>query len=129
MNPLIENVIQALQRSWQRDTSYSPVEWSQENSARGQCTVSALVVQHYLGGDLRRYRVTGPNIDETHYCNLLPDGTLLDTTASQYRVPVTLTVKPFALIGYSSAREKRLADDDTRRRYEKLLERVAKYID
>lgn len=128
MKTSVETLVSALQKSWHRDTSYSPEEWNEDNSARGQCTVSALVIQHYLGGDLQRYKVEGPDIDEMHYCNVLPGGTVLDTTASQYKVPVTLTIAPFELKGFSSARDKRLADKETRLRYERLLDRVAKYL-
>lgn len=86
--------------------------------------VSSLVVQHYLGGELIRYKVTGENIDEAHYCNQLDNGTLVDTTASQYQVPVTLISSSANLRSYSSLREKRLADPDTRKRYDLLPERV-----
>lgn len=50
--------------------------------------VSSLVAQDYFGGDSVRYAVKGDGIDEMHYCNLLEDGVLLDTTRSQYQVPV-----------------------------------------
>lgn len=128
MKPSIENLLIALQKSWHRDTSYSPAEWSEVNPARGQCTVSALVIQHYLGGELQRYEVSGINTNETHYCNILPDGTVIDSTASQYKTPVTLSIKPIRLNGFLSARDKRLADEETRLRYEKLLDRVTRHI-
>lgn len=81
-------------------------------------------MQNFLGGDLIRYRVEGANFKETHYCNILPDHTILDTTGAQYKEPVTLIVEPVALNGFSSVREKRLAEADTRARYDKLLQRV-----
>jgi hypothetical protein len=76
-------------------------------------------------GDLIRFAVRGEGISENHYCNLLDDGTLLDTTRSQYKVPVTLQVHPVTLAGYASVREKRLADEETRTQYEALKRRVA----
>ena len=124
MKPSIENLISALQQSWTAETALNASEWSEENPAHGQCVVSSLVVQKFLGGDLRRYRVSGDDIAETHYCNVLPDGTVLDTTVAQYLAPMTFTVATVALNGYASVREKRLADDDTRARYELLLSRV-----
>ena len=124
MKPSIEQLIRALQRSWSVDTSSTASEWSDTNPARGQCVVSSLVVQHYLGGDLRRYHVTGNSIEETHYCNILDNGTILDTTLHEYTIPVTLSILPMDLKGFATLREKRLADENTQQRYELLLHRV-----
>lgn len=120
----MENVIKALQASWSPETCFEVSEWSIENPARGQCVSSSLVVQKLLGGELRRYRVKGRDFEETHYCNILPDETILDTTGAQYTEPVTLIEEPVDLKGFKSIREKRLADNDTREKYEKLLQRV-----
>lgn len=120
----IEKLIDALQNSWSAETCFDASEWSITNPARGQCVVSSLVVQKYLGGDLLRYRVSGGGIEETHYCNILSDGTVLDTTGSQYKHPMTFRVEPVELKGFISVREKRLAEDETRSRYELLLNRV-----
>lgn len=128
MKPSIEALIKALQYSWSADTCFDASEWSADNPARGQCVVSSLVVQKYLGGGLQRYRVTGAVIAETHYCNVLGDGTILDTTASQYKQPVALKMEPIDLKGFASIREKRLSDDETRSRYELLLSRVEQQL-
>ena len=77
----IESLIQALQGSWSAKTCFEASEWSLDNPARGQCVASSLVIQEFLGGGLMRYRVTGRDFKETHYCNVLPDGT----------IPVTLS--------------------------------------
>lgn len=116
----------ALRVSWAADTAYDETDWSAENPARGQCVVSALVVQDYLGGDLQRFDVVGREIRETHYTNLLTGGVVLDTTASQYDTSdaVRLTPTVADLKGFDSLRNKRLADDSTRRRYELLKQRV-----
>lgn len=124
MKPSIEELIKALQDSWGADTCFDASEWSNGNPARGQCVVSSLVVQKYLGGELLRYRVSGNNVNETHYCNMLDDGTILDTTASQYKKPMTFKVEPINLKGFKSVREKRLDENKTRTRYELLLNRV-----
>jgi hypothetical protein len=123
-NPTQEQLIEAVQASWLSDTAYRPEEWSVDNPARGQCVVSSLVVQDYFYGDLKRYRVRGWGINETHYVNLLPDGTELDTTASQYNSPVEFIEKPFTPVDYRTLREKCLADDDTFRRYKIFARRV-----
>lgn len=128
--PSLEQLIKALQASWGIDTCFEASEWSRENPARGQCVVSSLVVQEFFEGDLLRYEVTNTvGLHEMHYCNILPDGTILDTTGSQYKQPVTLKVKPVDLKGYSSIRGKRLADELTRTRYQILLHRVNKELE
>ena len=125
MSPTLEQLIATLRHSWSGATSYADSDWSADNPARGQCVVSSLVVQDYLGGDLVRYAVKGDGIDEMHYCNMLDGGVLLDTTRSQYQAPVTFTLMPVDLKHYKSVREKRLDDDETRERYELLRQRVA----
>lgn len=129
MKPSIEQLVKAIQNSWSAETSYDASDWSAQNPARGHCVVSSLIIQKYLGGDLRRYRVSGSDFDETHYCNILTDGTLLDVTASQYKSPVSFTATPINLKGFASIRDKRLADRETRLRYELLLERVKSYLE
>lgn len=120
----IQLIINALHSSWGADTAFDPSEWSEDNKARGQCVVSSLVVQDYLGGELVRYTIDEIDLHETHYANMLDGGAVLDTTASQYVRPVTMRIKPIDLKGFASAREKRLADDSTRKRYEILKARV-----
>lgn len=57
MKPSLQNIVDALQLAWGADTAYDPHDWSDDNRARGQCVVSSLVVQDYLGGDLLRYSI------------------------------------------------------------------------
>ena len=124
MTPSIQTIINALQFSWAADTAFDTSEWSEENKARGQCVVSSLVIQDYLGGELVRYTIEEGDLHETHYANVLDGGVILDTTASQYIQPVTMRIKPVELKNFASIREKRLADDSTRKRYEILKARV-----
>lgn len=128
MKPSIEQLARALHQSWAADTAFAAEEWSHENPARGQCVVSSLVIQKYLGGELVRYRFEAPDFKETHYCNQLRDGTVLDTTAAQYNAPVTLRVDPVDPGSFGSVRDKRLAETETRERYELLLSRVESHL-
>ena len=125
---LLSDFTKALQESWSATTSYESDEnWSAENPARGQCVVSSLVVQDYFGGDIVRYAVTGDGVDETHYFNVLDDGTVLDTTRSQYKdKKVNMIEKPIDLAknNFSSVRERCLADKETNYRYTLLQEKV-----
>ena len=129
MKPDIQTLTSALQASWDSDTAYEAGAWSQDNKARGQCVVSCLVVQDYLGGELIRYAVSSDQLNETHYMNQLDDGTVIDTTASQYKEPVTMLFKPINLDGvFNSIRDKRLADASTRARYALLKQRVESFL-
>lgn len=124
----LQDLMSALEASWGRDTAFDKNDWSSENPARGHCVVSSLIVQDYLGGELIGYSVKGEGIDETHFVNRLTDGTIVDTTKSQYIHAVSMTPKAVNFDGFSSIREKRLSDDDTRRRYELLKGRVDSYL-
>ena len=123
--PSIQQLTQALHSSWGADTCFNSNKWTEDNAARGQCTVSSLVVQDYFGGELLRYQVNEGDLNEKHYCNILDDGTIIDTTGSQYKNPVNLRVKPVDLVGkFTSVRNRCLSDEDTRQRYELLKSRV-----
>lgn len=119
-----KKLFQALRLSWSAETSYNPDEWSEANPARGQCVVSVLIVQDYLGGELGRYKMTLGENAETHYFNVLEDKTLIDTTFSQYTDKWHMEIKPINKDVPLSIREKRLSDADTKRRYEILKKRV-----
>lgn len=117
----LDELTRALRDAWSAETGYGGIATT-ENPARGQCVVSSLVVQDFLGGELQR--VTGDNIDEKHYFNVLPDGTIVDTTGMQYgMMRVSFFSAPIDMEGYSSIREKVL-DTDTKQRYELLSDRV-----
>ncbi|MNT05309.1 hypothetical protein D3C72_1399240 [compost metagenome] len=124
----IKDIVKALEASWGPDTAFDKDDWTIENSARGQCVISSLVVQDYFGGELLKYSVEGEGLHESHYFNQLPDGTIIDTTKKQYTHHISLTRKPVSFEGFASIREKRLSDNDTRLRYELLKNRVSSYL-
>jgi hypothetical protein len=68
------------------NTSDDPDEWSEENPARGQCGVTALVVQELLGGEILVANVLrdGVRVDR-HAWNRLGSGLTLDLRRSQFR--------------------------------------------
>lgn len=116
---------EALQSSWSAETSYTPSEFSQQNPSRGQCVISSLIIQDYLGGELVKVAVRGDGVDEKHYYNIFNDGTEFDATSGQYDgMDVVFTPASADLQDgkYLSVREKRLSDDETRRRYDILRE-------
>lgn len=71
-----EAVTAALRASWSAQTSSG---WQPDNPARGQCNVTALVIQETFGGRLLQTPVDGV----PHYYNEI-DGRSLDLTVSQF---------------------------------------------
>jgi hypothetical protein len=101
-------------KSWSRETSDDPGRWSCDNPARGQCAVTALIVQDFFGGDLLR-----GNINLTpHYWNLLPNRCELDLTKNQFKEVV------FWGTPTQSCRQFVLSNSTTRRNYKRLRKLV-----
>lgn len=104
----------ALRTAWSRDTSADAANWSEANRAWGQCAVTALIVQDYFGGALRRGEV-GPI---SHYWNLTLSGGEVDLTRQQFpdgTEIANVTVR---------TREYVLSHLETARRYQDLARRV-----
>lgn len=105
-------ILHALQESWDAATSADSA-WSAEVPSRGQCAVSALVIQDELGGVLVRTMIDGVS----HYWNRLADGTEIDATRDQFTrwCPGEQVIRERAHV---------LSFPDTRRRYAILRKRV-----
>ena len=75
----------AIRESWSRDTSDDD-DWSPENTSRGQCDITSLVVHDLLGGELLAAGVflDGERI-ESHMWNRLSSGIEVDLTRDQFR--------------------------------------------
>ena len=108
----------ALAASWTARTASPLVAWTPSNPSSGQCAVSALVLQDYCGGEIRRCVVAGT----PHYFNRI-DGQVVDSTAAQFGT---------VAINYDTAtvrsRQRILRHADTRRRYELLKGWVERLI-
>jgi hypothetical protein len=73
--------------SWGRDTCdpHDLDDWRPDNPSRGQCGVTALIVQELLGGDLVLGEVFAGGVKVGHhYWNRLPGGRDVDFTAGQF---------------------------------------------
>lgn len=73
------DLLRALELSWCRYTSAKRASCSASSPAQAQCVPTAFVVHHLLGGEIVRAKAA----TESHYFNLLGDGTVLDFTRSQ----------------------------------------------
>ena len=112
----MEKLIVAIKKSWIVESSLLPKEWFEINPARGQCAVTALIVQDYLGGDILKSDVLGNN--DSHFYNKLKSEEILDLTSSQFAADVIFETEKLA------DRNKILSWPGTRKRYELLRKRV-----
>lgn len=81
----LDTLESAIRASWSADSSDHPETWSADNRARGQCAVTAKVVQDRFGGTLLIAPVLrdGQPVD-AHCRNVLPDESHLDLTRDQF---------------------------------------------
>lgn len=108
-------VCEIVSMSFSKDTCYPDLRdrWSEENSSLGQCAITALVLNDFLGGKIMRcMSETG-----SHYYNLI-NGEIVDLTVSQF------SSLPDYINGEERTREYLLSSEDTRNRYKLLLESV-----
>ena len=75
-----EPLLNVLFSSWSLASSS---KWTRENPAKGQCGVTALVVNDLLGGEIRKTKLP----EGWHFYNEV-DGTRYDLTASQFTGPI-----------------------------------------
>lgn len=109
----VEWIRARLRESWSRRTSSL---WSEDNPARGQCGVTALVVNDHLGGEILRT----PIGRSWHFYNRV-EGRTLDLTAEQFGTPIVY-------LDVVSSREEAFADTDGDQ-YRELALRFAEAID
>lgn len=76
----IDKLKDALRAAWSRSSS---TLWSEDNPARGQCGVTALVVNDLLGGEIVKTRFE----QLWHFYNVI-DGKVIDFTESQFDAPI-----------------------------------------
>ncbi|MFF1695741.1 hypothetical protein ACFVXC_19255 [Streptomyces sp. NPDC058257] len=88
MNPFhLTDLEEAVRGSWGPDTypSDSSRTWPPDNPARGQCGVTALLLQDLLGGELIRGEVrVGGEWTDHHWWNRLGMGLEVDLTREQF---------------------------------------------
>ena len=113
MENVKEKVIyEALIKSWSIETSS---KWTSENPAKGQCGVTALVVQEICGGKIKKTKVG----EEWHFYNCI-DGQRFDFTDTQFNGRLNyLDVK--------SNREEAFADTNEKQ-YSILKEKIMKEL-
>ena len=102
--------------SWFKDTCVPGLQdsWNKDNPSLGQCAITALIVNDYIGGKIMRCMCsTG-----SHYYNLI-GGNIVDFTFEQFKGE-----KPLYDDSCERTREYLLSNEDTKRRYIMLLKNV-----
>ena len=125
-----ESVLEeALNNSWTRESSSDPDKWTPNNAAWGQCVVTALVVNDYLGGELVWANVSMPDGKEiSHYFNKI-NGLEKDFTRVQFPSGAIIPVGVPKTKGHPPTREYVLSSPTTQTRYELLKSRVKGLIE
>ena len=112
---IIDEVCEIVSKSFNKDTCYPSLrdKWNKENKTLGQCAITALVLNDFLGGKIMRCESeTG-----SHYYNLINEK-IVDLTVFQFNE------LPDYKNGEERTREYLLSNEDTKNRYKLLLERV-----
>lgn len=112
---LINELIKVLELSWNKNTCDPSLQedWNENNKALGQCVVTALIVNDFLGGKIMKCMVES----ESHYYNLV-NGNVIDLTASKFDIVPDYTQTE------ERTREYLLSNKDTMKRYKLLLNKV-----
>jgi len=106
------SLFQILRRCWSPETGG---KWHPSFPARGQCSVTAIVIQDLLGGEILKTKIDG----QWHFYNLI-DGRRWDLTMSQFETPIGYADLP-------SSRKEALSDTSSER-YCLLRDRVLQAI-
>lgn len=112
----VDELYRIIEMSWEKETSYpsSQEQWSKENPSLGQCAVTSLVVNDFMGGKIMRCMCG----DVSHYYNIVNDQ-ILDLTVEQFNDNIQDYQN-----GIERTRGYILSNEDTKRRYLKLLNNV-----
>ncbi|WP_280447104.1 YunG family protein [Nocardia brasiliensis] len=123
----IEILHTVLQAAWSADTSAAS-DWTTSNCSKGQCAVTACVVQDYLGGEILHATATLPSGDlVSHYFNVV-DGDVVDFTRRQFPSGTRFSEPAPKTKGLPTTRDYCLSYDSTQQRYELLRSRVDDYL-
>ena len=112
----IDELKRTIRLSWTKETCVSSLQhsWNEENPALGQCAVTALIVNDYLGGKIMRCMCESGS----HYYNLI-NGEIIDFTVEQFKYGI-----PLYGTSEQRTRDYLLSNEDTKKRYIILLNNI-----
>lgn len=76
----LKELREKLEKCWCIETIWHKPDWNPDKLSKGQCYVTAILIQDILGGRIYHGTVESEN----HYWNELPDGTEVDLTSDQF---------------------------------------------
>lgn len=121
-----EDLKGALEKSWSKETSADPENWTPDNPAWGQCAITALIVQDFFGGKLIRAAVNELGV-RSHYWNQLSDGREIDLTKGQFPKDFYERIKKHSP-KETRSRKYVLSYPETAKRYKLLKGRVNEFL-
>lgn len=107
-----EQISDILKKCWSIESSS---KWEKDNPSKGQCSVTALVIQNTFAGEILKTRVNG----QWHFYNRIDDQ-ILDFTSSQFGEPIQ-----YQNIAISV---EEASKDTTEKQYEHLKEQFTRLI-
>ena len=117
-----------LRNSWTRESSSDPEIWNSDNPAWGQCAVTALIVNDYLGGEIVWANAILPDGREiSPYFNKI-EGIEKDYTKVQFPAGTTIPLGIPKTKEFLSTREYILSYPITQQRYELLEKKVRRFL-
>lgn len=120
----IDILLSALEKSWIRETAYKTDQknWSVDKKETGQCTVTAILVYDYFGGQIIRGFSKKYNL--YHYWNVI-NGQKYDLTFNQFYGEKD----DISFVNLVRKEKKDLLKiNNVRQRYELLKQRVEYYL-
>ncbi len=118
-----------LKNSWTRESSSDPENWTSDNPAWGQCAVTSLIVNDYLGGEIVWANAILPDgRGISHYFNKI-NGLEKDFTRTQFPTGTTIPLGIPKTKEFSSTREYILSYATTQQRYELLKHRIQRFLE
>ena len=119
----LDDLFNILLKCWCKETAYPSCQkdWSKDDPSYGQCAITAMLVHDLFGGTIHRIRNHGGG---THYFNKIGDR-YIDLTAAQFwNEYLPLEFEPNETIDRKFCGR----NADTKRRYDLLIARIAKYL-
>lgn len=112
----IKELERIIKMSWCIDSCYPALQplWDISNPSLGQCAITALIVNDFIGGKIMRCMCG----EVSHYFNIV-NGNIIDLTVDQFNGEI-----PIYADSQERSREYILSNADTRERYLLLLNNV-----
>lgn len=116
----LEELKRIIELSWTKETCVESLKnsWSSDNKSLGQCAITALIVNLYMGGKIMKCMCESGS----HYYNVINDN-IIDLTVNQFSV----------LPKYENSEERTveyiLSYEETKKRYILLLKNIKENFD